>query len=76
MGASEGFFINYSACPSKEGESSAPQGRGKVRRDGKQSNKAKALCPAELKKYKQQDDQGRPICWAYNLKGGCKETVS
>eukprot|EP00435_Cladocopium_sp_Y103_P012313 s386_g3.t1 len=54
----------------------SPKGRGKVRRDGKQSSKAKALCPAELKDFKQTDDQGRPICWAYNLKSGCKEQTS
>ena len=61
--------------PRKENPVNA-KGRGKVRREGKQSQKAKAMCPAELKDYKQQDDQGRPICWAYNLKNGCKETVA
>ena len=54
----------------------APKGRGKVRKDGKQSARAKSMCPAELKEYKQVDDKGRPICWAFNLKGGCKETVT
>ena len=54
----------------------APKGRGKVRKDGKQSTRAKMMCPAELKEYKQVDDKGRPICWAFNLKGGCKETVT
>ena len=63
-------------APPKKENPATPKGRGKVRRDGKQSNKARALCPAELKDYKQQDDQGRPICWAYNLKGGCKEPVT
>ena len=63
-------------APPKKENPATPKGRGKVRREGKQSNKAKALCPAELKDYKQQDDQGRPICWAYNLKGGCKEPVT
>ena len=53
-----------------------PKGRGKVRKDGKQSAKAKAMCPTELKDYKQIDDKGRPICWAFNLKGGCKETTT
>ena len=47
-----------------------PKGRGNVRKDGKQSAKAKAMCPAELKDYKQVDDKGRPICWAFNLKRG------
>ena len=41
----------------------------------KQSQRAKALCPNELKDFKQVDDQGKPICWAYNMKSGCKESV-
>ena len=64
------------AAPARRETSQAPKGRGKVRRDGKPSAKAKALCPAELKEHKQVDDQGRPICWSYNLKGGCKEPVT
>ena len=56
--------------PKKENPVNA-KGRGKVRRQGKQSQKAKAMCSTELKDYKQQDDQSRPICWAYNLKTGC-----
>ena len=64
------------AAPARRETSQAPKGRGKVRRDGKPSAKAKALCPAELKDCKQVDDQGRPICWSYNLKGGCKEPVT
>ena len=67
---------NVPAAPSRRDTSVAPKGKGKVRRDGKQSTKAKAMCPAELKDYKQLDEQGRPICWAYNLKGGCKEPAS
>lgn len=42
----------------------------------KQSSKARTLCPAELKEFKQTDDEGRPICWAFNTKAGCKEAVS
>ena len=36
------------------------------------SAKAKAACPTELKAYQQKDSSGQPICWAFNLKGGCK----
>lgn len=41
----------------------------------KVSAKAKALCPEELKQFGQKDDKGRAICWAFNMKSGCKETV-
>ena len=65
--------------PPKKGEPSNPKrDREKCEEMEKQSNKAKALCQPELKDCKQQDDQGRPICWAYILKkkGGCKEPVA
>ena len=64
------------SAPTKREPPVNAKGRGKVRREGKQSSKAKSMCPAELKDFKQVDDQGRPICWAFNLKGGCKETVN
>ena len=58
---------------------SQPQnGTGKSAKRWENSlTKAKALCPPELKDCKRQDDQGRPICWAYILKrGGCEEPVA
>ena len=42
----------------------------------KPSAKAKSLCPAELKGYPQRDANGNAICWAFNLKSGCKGEVS
>eukprot|EP00438_Fugacium_kawagutii_P027183 Skav219542 [mRNA] locus=scaffold2109:548:5400:- [translate_table: standard] len=42
----------------------------------KQSSKARTLCLPEPKDFKQTDDEGRPICWAFNTKAGCKEAVS
>ena len=54
---------------------SGAKGQGKVRKEGKQSQRAKTLCPAELKEFKQVDEQGRPICWSFNMKSGCKESV-
>ena len=54
---------------------SGAKGQGKVRKEGKQSQRAKSLCPSELKEFKQVDDQGKPFVWAYNLKSGCKESV-
>ena len=55
--------------PPKKGEPSNPKrDREKCEEMEKQSNKAKALCQPELKDCKRQDDQGRPICWAYILK--------
>ena len=38
--------------------------------------KAKAMCPAELKPYSQKDASGNAICWAFNLKSGCKNEVT
>lgn len=59
------------------GKANAPKNSPKKpKKFNKQSSKAKAGCPAELKEYKQTDDQGRAICWAYNMKNGCKESVN
>ena len=40
------------------------------------SAKAKALCPPELRAYKQLDHKGRAICWAFNMKDGCHEPTN
>ena len=37
------------------------------------TKKAAAMCPAELKDHHQRDENDENICWAFNLKGGCKE---
>ena len=63
------------AAAANSGGKNGAKGQGKVRKEGKQSQRAKALCPNELKDFKQVDDQGKPICWAYNMKSGCKESV-
>ena len=42
----------------------------------KVSAKAKAMCPQELKVYPQKDPSGQAICWAFNLKSGCKAEVT
>ena len=42
----------------------------------KTSAKAKAMCPQELKSFAQKDGSGNAICWAFNLKAGCKNEVS
>ena len=47
----------------------------RVKKANKPSSRAKAMCPAELKDYAQVDDQGRAICWSFNLKNGCKEAT-
>ena len=63
------------SAPSHPQGGKGAKGQGKVKKDGKLSNRAKAMCPNELKDLKQMDDQKRPICWSYNLKNGCKESV-
>ena len=40
------------------------------------SAKAKSMCPQELRGYQQKDPSGNAICWAFNLKSGCKNEVS
>ena len=47
----------------------------KPKKKARASPKAKALCPDELKGYQQRDAQNNTICWAFNLKGGCKEST-
>ena len=42
----------------------------------KTSPKAKAMCPTELKDYKQKTESGYAICWAFNLKSGCSNEVA
>ena len=42
----------------------------------KPSAKAKSMCPQELKGFAQRDAAGNAICWAFNLKTGCKNEVS
>ena len=37
------------------------------------TKEAAAMCPAELKDHHQRDENDENICWAFNLKGGCKE---
>ena len=63
------------SAPSAPSTGKGGKGQGKVKKDWKQSNRAKAMCPSELKDFKQIDDQGRPICWSFNMKNGCKESV-
>ena len=42
---------------SRSDTSLGPKRRGKVHKDGKQSAKAKAMCPTELQDFKQVDDK-------------------
>ena len=53
----------------------APAAPVKPKKKTKPSPKAKALCPDELKGYQQRDAQNNTICWAFNLKNGCKEST-
>ena len=42
----------------------------------RRSAKAKSLCPQELRGFQQRDPSGNAICWAFNLKAGCKNEVN
>jgi hypothetical protein len=67
------------AGPSNAGPSNTrPMGPGNPRpnKRPKASAKAKAMCPQELKGFAQKDESGNAICWAFNLKSGCKNEVT
>ena len=46
----------------------------KKKRPGKRT-RASPNVPDELKDVHQQTSQGKPICWAFNLKQGCKSAA-
>ena len=57
-----------------DGGNRAPPTRNlQPKKKAKASSKAKANCPEELKGYKQFDEGGNPICWAFNMSKGCQE---
>ena len=58
-----------STRPSQPGPA-RPKKRAKV------SPKAKSMCPQELKGFQQKDPNGQAVCWAFNLKSGCKNEVT
>ena len=41
----------------------------------KRKTRAEKGCPEELKKFQLRCEHG-PVCWAYNLKSGCKNSTS
>jgi hypothetical protein len=77
------FLLPLPKSNAKETEKSAaatpvPKATGPIRpaKKAKPSAKAKTLCPQELKGYQQRDSAGNAICWAFNLKTGCKNEVN
>jgi hypothetical protein len=71
-----------SSAPAEKASSSAaaPKAGGppmvRPQKKAKPSAKAKSMCPQELKGYQQRDSAGNAICWAFNLKAGCKGEVN
>ena len=68
---------NATGSSSTAGGNPRPAGAGNPRpnKRPKASAKAKSLCPQELKGFAQKDESGNAICWAFNLKSGCKNEV-
>ena len=64
------------AAPKTEAPKPAASGNPRPAKRTKTSLKAKSMCPQELKSYQQKDNNGQAICWAFNLKGGCKNEVT
>ena len=52
-----------------------PQGPNKQDSRKRKRTRAEKQCPEELKQFNLRCDHG-PVCWAYNLKDGCKSNTS
>ena len=65
-----------SSTPGTKSTPGAPAAPIRPLKKAKPSAKAKSLCPQELKGFPQRDSSGNAICWAYNLKTGCKNEVA
>ena len=65
------------AASSSSTKPSAPAGTPlRPTKKARPSAKAKSMCPQELKGFAQRDPAGNAICWAFNLKSGCKNEVN
>ena len=65
------------AAASSTTKPSAPAGTPlRPTKKARPSAKAKSMCPQELKGFAQRDPAGHAICWAFNLKSGCKNEVN
>ena len=53
----------------------ATQASAKSSSTKKRKTRAEKQCPDELKKFNLRCEHG-PVCWAYNLKTGCKNSTS
>ena len=60
------------AGPPPKASPSAPL---RPQKKARPSAKAKSMCPQELKSFSKKDAAGNAICWAFNLKTGCKNEV-
>ena len=65
-----------STATSSKPDHGTPKATVRPAKKARPSAKAKSLCPQELKGFSQRDSNGSAICWAYNLKAGCKNEVS
>ena len=79
------FLLPLPKSVAKEGDktpatssTTKPAQAGPIRpaKKAKPSAKAKSMCPQELKGYAQRDQAGNAICWAFNVKAGCKNEVT
>jgi len=60
--------------PAGDGGGGRPNKKAKAKKPP--TKKATALCPAELKDFHQRDENDVNICWAFNMKNGCKEKAA
>ena len=71
--ASSSTTTDKETVPKKTG--AAPSQAAAKSTNKKRKTRAEKSCPEELKKYQLRCEHG-PVCWAYNLKTGCKNSTT
>ena len=74
--ASAGKESEKASASSAAAPKAPPSGAPRPTKRAKVSAKAKSMCPQELKGLPQRDPSGQAVCWAFNLKSGCKNEVT
>ena len=62
-------------APAKKTAPGAPSQAAAKSTNKRRKTRAEKRCPEELRKFNLKCDHG-PVCWAYNLKSGCKNATS
>ena len=68
-------IIEKEAAPKKAAAPATTQAAAKSASTKRRKTRAEKQCPEELKKYNLRCEHG-PVCWAYNMKSGCKNSTT